>query len=85
MVLARTPMCYRCNCSRARMEKALIAMGREELGRMIQDEQDGAELTCHFCKKTERFTQQDLLRLLNQAPGMSIRLAPRKGGAERKQ
>lgn len=67
VVLARTPMCYRCNCSRARMEKALIAMGREELGRMIQDEQDGAELTCHFCKKTERFTQQDLLRLLNQA------------------
>ena len=49
------------------MEKALIAMGREELGRMIRDEQDGAELTCHFCKKTERFTQQDLLRLLNQA------------------
>lgn len=67
VVLARTPLCYRCNCSRARMEKALIAMGREELGRMIQDEQDGAELTCHFCKKTERFTQQDLLRLLNQA------------------
>lgn len=66
-VLARTPLCYRCNCSRSRMEKALIAMGREELGRMIQDEQDGAELTCHFCKKTERFTQQDLLRLLNQA------------------
>ena len=67
VVLARTPLCYRCNCSRERMEKALIAMGREELGRMIQDEQDGAELTCHFCKKTERFTQQDLLRLLNQA------------------
>ena len=67
VVLARTPLCYRCNCSRSRMEKALIAMGREELGRMIQDEQDGAELTCHFCKKTERFTQQDLLRLLNQA------------------
>ena len=67
VVLARTPLCYRCNCSRSRKEKALIAMGREELGRMIQDEQDGAELTCHFCKKTERFTQQDLLRLLNQA------------------
>ena len=31
---------------------------------MIQDEQNGAELTCHFA--TERFTQQDLLRLLNQ-------------------
>ena len=67
VILERAPISYRCACSRARMEKALIALGRDELGRMIQDEQEGAELTCHFCKKTERFTQQDLLRLLNQA------------------
>ena len=58
---------YRCPCSRSRMEKSLIALGREELTRMIQDEQEGAELTCHFCKKTERFTQEDLARLLEQA------------------
>lgn len=58
---------YRCPCSRERMEKSLIALGRDELTRMIQDEQEGAELTCHFCKKTERFTQQDLERLLRQA------------------
>ena len=58
---------YRCPCSRDRMEKSLIALGRDELTRMIQDEQEGAELTCHFCKKTERFTQQDLERLLKQA------------------
>ena len=67
VVIARSPVSYRCTCSRRRMEKALIALGREELGRMIQEEKDGAELTCHFCKKTERFTQQDLLRLLNHA------------------
>lgn len=67
VVIARSPISYRCTCSRRRMEKALIALGREELGRMIQEEKDGAELTCHFCKKTERFTQQDLLRLLNHA------------------
>ena len=58
---------YRCPCSRERMEKSLIALGRDELTRMIQDEQEGAELTCYFCKKTERFTQQDLERLLRQA------------------
>ncbi len=58
---------YRCPCSRSRMEKSLIALGRVELTRMIQDEQEGAELTCHFCKKTERFTQEDLARLLEQA------------------
>ncbi len=67
VVLERHALRYRCDCSRRRMEKALIALGRDELTHMIQDEQEGAELTCHFCKKTERFTQQDLLRLLNQA------------------
>ena len=59
-VLAQTPLSYRCTCTRARMEKALIALGQEELTRMIQDEIDGAELTCHFCKKQERFTQAEL-------------------------
>lgn len=67
VLLESHPLCYRCGCSRSRMEKALITLGREELTRMIQDERDGAELTCHFCKRTERFTQQDLIRLLNQA------------------
>lgn len=66
VVLEESPLSYRCTCSRGRMESALIAMGREELEKMIEDEQDGAELTCHFCKKTERFTQQDLIRLLNR-------------------
>ena len=67
VVLDRKPLEYRCNCSRSRMEKALITLGAEELTRMIQDEQEGAELTCHFCKKTEKFTQHDLIRLLNHA------------------
>ena len=67
VILDRKPLEYRCNCSRSRMEKALITLGAEELTRMIQDEQEGAELTCHFCKKTEKFTQHDLIRLLNSA------------------
>lgn len=67
VILEEKPLTYRCNCSRSRMEKALIALGREELTRMIQDEQEGAELTCHFCKQSQKFTQQDLLRLLNAA------------------
>jgi redox-regulated HSP33 family molecular chaperone len=66
-LVEETPVEYRCNCSRSRMERALITLGQEELTRMIQDEQEGAELTCHFCKKTEKFTQHDLIRLLNHA------------------
>jgi molecular chaperone Hsp33 len=57
---------YACSCSKTRMERALIALGPEELGRMITDDVDGAELVCHFCNKKYRFTTHDLLRLLNR-------------------
>ena len=67
VILESTPLSYRCQCSRPRMEKALIALGREELTRMIEDEIDGAELCCHFCKVVHHFTTHDLIRLLNKA------------------
>jgi len=57
---------YECGCSKARMERALIALGPEELKRMITDDVDGAELVCHFCAKKYQFSTQDLLRLLNR-------------------
>jgi molecular chaperone Hsp33 len=57
---------YECNCSRQRMGRALIALGEEELKRMITDDVDGAELVCHFCGKKYNFTTPDLLRLLNR-------------------
>ena len=66
-ILERKPLTYRCDCNRRRMEKALIALGQEELTRMIEDEQEGAELTCHFCRKQERFSQDDLRALLKEA------------------
>ena len=67
VVLETHPLEYRCYCSRARMEKALIALGKDELTSMIEDEIDGAELVCHFCKEKYHFTQDDLRRLLEQA------------------
>lgn len=66
VVLSHTPLCYRCPCSRARMERALISLGTDELSRMIADEVDGAELVCHFCGNKYSFTTPDLLRLLNR-------------------
>lgn len=66
VLLSQTPLAYRCHCSRRRMERALISLGAEELGRMIADEVDGAELACHFCNEKYHFTTHDLLRLLNR-------------------
>jgi molecular chaperone Hsp33 len=62
-VLEKRPIEYRCDCSRERMERALISLGREELRDMI-DQQGGAELTCRFCDRVEHFSREDLEALL---------------------
>jgi molecular chaperone Hsp33 len=66
VMLSQAPLAYRCRCSRRRMERALISLGTAELQRMIADEVDGAELTCHFCNERYHFTTHDLIRLLNR-------------------
>ena len=62
-VLERSPIEYRCYCSRERMERALISMGPEELKALIHD-QGEAELTCRFCDNVQHFTRQQLEGLL---------------------
>ena len=58
-VLERSPIEYRCYCSRERMERALISLGAEELQSMI-DEQGSADLTCRFCDNVQHFSREDL-------------------------
>ena len=62
-VLEKRPIAYRCDCSRERMERALVSLGREELRAMI-DEQGSAELTCRFCDNVQRFSREELEALL---------------------
>ena len=65
-VLERTPVEYRCTCSRERMEKALISLGRKDLESLICEDH-GAELVCHFCRNRYAFTEADLKKLLADA------------------
>jgi molecular chaperone Hsp33 len=58
-ILETTPIEYRCDCSRERMERALISLGPEELRSLI-DEQGQAELTCRFCDNVQTFTREQL-------------------------
>ncbi len=59
---------YECTCSKERMEKALISIGRDELQAVI-DEQGEAELTCQFCDNKYLFSKQELQSLLEHAKG----------------
>ena len=62
-ILEKHPVEYRCYCSRERVSRALISMGREELSSLIED-QGRAELTCQFCDAVYRFSQTELEQLL---------------------
>ena len=59
---------WECDCSVERTERALIALGREELTDMIEQD-GGAELTCQFCRKAYSFDAQALSSLLKEAGG----------------
>ena len=62
-ILEKHPVEYRCYCSRDRVTRALISMGREELSSLIQ-EQGQADLTCQFCDKVYHYSQEQLEKLL---------------------
>lgn len=56
---------YRCACSRKKTDRALISLGKEELGSMI--EEGGTELNCKFCDKVYKYTAEDLAALIKEA------------------
>ena len=57
---------YRCACSREKVERALISMGRVELDKMAE-EQETSEVTCQFCDKIYTFHREELHQLVAQA------------------
>ena len=54
---------YECNCSKERMEKALISVGKEELTK-IANEDKKAEIVCNFCNEKYEFSEEDLRKLI---------------------
>ena len=61
----KVPTEFYCNCSRERVEKALISIGRKELNEMIQ-EGKSIEMNCHFCNKNYEFTVEELKEILRK-------------------
>lgn len=56
---------WECDCSRERIEKALMTIGKKDLAEIM--EEDGkAEIGCHFCGKKYDFSREDLKDLLDR-------------------
>ena len=56
---------FHCNCTRERVEKALISIGRKELNEMIQEGKP-IEMNCHFCNSNYTFTVEELKEILRK-------------------
>ena len=56
---------FHCNCSKERVAKALISIGRKELNEMIQEGKP-IEMNCHFCNTNYNFTVEELKEILRR-------------------
>ena len=65
-IIDKMPTEFYCDCSRDRVEKALISIGEKDL-RTILEEDKKAEISCHFCNKVYNFDEADLKKLLDEA------------------
>ena len=62
----KTELSYRCDCSRERIERALVSIGKKDIQEMINDGQP-IEVNCHFCGKNYKFSVEELKELLKKA------------------
>lgn len=62
-ILETCPVEYRCYCSRQRVERALISLGKDEL-QQILDEQGHCSMTCQFCDAVYDFSGDELKALI---------------------
>lgn len=56
---------FYCNCSKERVEKALISIGRKELNQLIQEGKE-VEMNCHFCNTNYVFSVEELKEILRR-------------------
>lgn len=60
------PARFYCNCSKERIEKAIISIGKKEICSMIDDGKD-IEVKCHFCNTAYTYSVEELKELLKKS------------------
>lgn len=58
-ITEKMPVQFKCNCTKERVEKVLLSLGKKELKEMIADGEE-VKLHCHFCNKDYGFTVEEL-------------------------
>ena len=56
---------FDCNCSKDRIKKVLISLGKETLAEIIEEDKK-AEINCHFCNSNYDYTEDELRKILEE-------------------
>ena len=59
---------YKCNCSHEKIENVIRSLGVNDIKKLIE-EQNQAEVSCHFCQKKYVFTKDELDEIINDLEG----------------
>lgn len=57
---------FYCNCTKERVEKAIVSIGKKEIQEMI-DENETIEVNCHFCNSKYHFDVEDLKEIIKRS------------------
>ena len=63
-ILEKTPVEYRCYCSRDRVTRTLISLGRDELQSII-DDGETIHIDCQFCDRIYDYTPEEIGEILH--------------------
>lgn len=65
-ILEKREITYKCNCSREKVEDAIVSVGPKEIEEILREDKK-AEVSCYFCDKVYNFDESDLERMLKNA------------------
>ena len=62
-ILDKIDVGFECECSKERVQKVLVAIGKEELALIIEEDKE-AEIGCQFCNSKYKYDEKELLEIL---------------------
>lgn len=65
-IMEKTETRFFCNCTKERVEKAIVSIGRKDIQEMI-DDGEPIEVNCHFCNENYHFSVEELKDIIKRS------------------
>ena len=65
-IMDKIPTKYECNCTKERVEKAIVSIGKKDIQEMIDDNKP-IEVNCHFCNTNYTFDIEELKEIIKRS------------------